>query len=168
MFHIHKVNQSWIKISTAFILQCIFIICLSRFFLYYCTTVDMFARACSVVPDSLRPHGLYVAFQAPLSMEFFQARILEQVVISFSRGFSWSRDRTHISCVSCIGRQVLYQLHHWGNPTGPGGPHKHLGAASCRSAQAQRRLEGVHQSPFTGLPWCFRGNLLTWRFCACT
>ena len=70
----------------------------------------MFVRACSVVSDSLRLHGLYVVFQAPLSMEFFQARILEQVVISFSRGSSWPRDWTHISCVSCIGRQILY---HW-------------------------------------------------------
>ena len=77
----------------------------------------MFACACSVVSDSLRPHGLYVACQAPLSIEFFQARILEQVAISFSRGSSWTRDRAHSSCVSCIGRKVLYQLDHWGNPT---------------------------------------------------
>ena len=34
-----------------------------------------------------------------------QARILEWVAISFSRGSSWSRDQTH---VSCIGRQVVY------------------------------------------------------------
>ena len=31
-----------------------------------------------------------------------QARILEWVGISFSRGSSWSRDWTHIPCVSCI------------------------------------------------------------------
>ena len=31
----------------------------------------------------------------------FQARILEQVDISYSRGSSWPRDWTHISCVSC-------------------------------------------------------------------
>ena len=35
------------------------------------------------------------------------ARILEWVAISFSRGSSWPRDQTH---VSCIGRQILY---HW-------------------------------------------------------
>ena len=28
----------------------------------------------------------------------FQARILEWVAILFSRGFSWPRDRTHVSC----------------------------------------------------------------------
>ena len=39
-----------------------------------------------------------------------QARILEWIAISFSRGSSWPRDRTQVSCVSCIGRQILY---HW-------------------------------------------------------
>ena len=38
---------------------------------------------------------------------FFQARILQWVAISFSKGSSWPRDQT---CVSCIGRQILY---HW-------------------------------------------------------
>ena len=39
-----------------------------------------------------------------------QARILERVVMSCSRGSSWLRDQTWISCVSFIGRQILY---HW-------------------------------------------------------
>ena len=34
----------------------------------------------------------------------FQTRILESVVISYSRGSSWPKDWTHISCVSCISR----------------------------------------------------------------
>ena len=38
----------------------------------------------------------------------FQARILEWVAISSSRGFSEGRDRTWVSCISCIGRQILY------------------------------------------------------------
>ena len=36
-----------------------------------------------------------------------QARILEWVTVSFSRGSSWPRDRTH---TTCICRQILY---HW-------------------------------------------------------
>ena len=40
--------------------------------------------------------------------EILQARILECVAISYSRGSSPPRDRTRISNVSCIGRQVLY------------------------------------------------------------
>ena len=46
----------------------------------------------------------------------FQARILEWVAISSSRGSSRPRDQTHVSCVSCIGRQILYQLSLQGNP----------------------------------------------------
>ena len=48
-----------------------------------------------------------VARQAPLSMALLQARVLEWVAVSFSRGSSWPRDPT---CISCIGRQILY---HW-------------------------------------------------------
>ena len=33
--------------------------------------------------------------------EISQARILEWFVISFSRGSSWPRDQTHISCIAC-------------------------------------------------------------------
>ena len=38
-----------------------------------------------------------------------QAGGLEWVVIPFSRGSSRCREQTLISCVSCIGRQVLYR-----------------------------------------------------------
>ena len=37
-----------------------------------------------------------------------QAWILEWVAMPSSRGSSWPRDRTHVSYISCIGRQVLY------------------------------------------------------------
>ena len=40
----------------------------------------------------------------------FQARILEQVAISYFRGPLWPRDWTRLSCVSCIGRWILYHL----------------------------------------------------------
>ena len=36
--------------------------------------------------------------------------------ISFSRLSSWSSNWNFIACVSCIGRQVLYQLSHWRSP----------------------------------------------------
>ena len=41
----------------------------------------------------------------------FQARILEQVTISYSRGSSLPRDQTCISCVSCMSRQIHYNCH---------------------------------------------------------
>ena len=39
-----------------------------------------------------------------------QGRILEQVSISSSGGSSRPRDWTHVSCIPCIVRQILY---HW-------------------------------------------------------
>ena len=52
-----------------------------------------------------------VAHQAPLSMGFFR-QILEWVAISFSRDSSQPMDWT---CISCIGRQILYPLSHLGS-----------------------------------------------------
>ena len=37
-----------------------------------------------------------------------QARILEWVAISFSRGSYQPKDQTRISCVSCIGGRILH------------------------------------------------------------
>ena len=42
-----------------------------------------------------------------------QARILEWVAISSSKGSRWPRDQTRVSCISYIGRQILY---HWATP----------------------------------------------------
>ena len=42
--------------------------------------------------------------------KIFQARILEWVAISSSRGVSWPGDQACVSCTSCFGRQTLY---HW-------------------------------------------------------
>ena len=41
-----------------------------------------------------------VARQAPLSMGILHVRMLEWVAISFSRGSSWPRDRTCVSCTA--------------------------------------------------------------------
>ena len=38
----------------------------------------------------------------------FQARILDRIDLHSSRVYSQPRDQTHLSYVSCIGRQVLY------------------------------------------------------------
>ena len=43
----------------------------------------------------------------------FQARILERVAISFSRGSSWPRDWTCVSWVSCNDRWILYHCATW-------------------------------------------------------
>ena len=62
--------------------------------------------SCSVVSNSFATPWT-VACQAPLSIGISQARILEWVAISFSRGSSWPRNW---ACVSCVGRWILY---HW-------------------------------------------------------
>ena len=43
----------------------------------------------------------------------FQARLLDWVAISDSRGSSRPRDPTCVSCISCIGRWVLYHFATW-------------------------------------------------------
>ena len=58
-------------------------------YLTLCDTMD-----CSLPGSSV--HGI------------LQARILEWVAISFSRGSSQPRDWTCISWISCTGRQILY------------------------------------------------------------
>ena len=63
---------------------------------WLCDSVD-----CS--PPSSYVHGV------------FQARILEWIAISSSRGSSHPRDQTLISCVSCIGRQILLPLSYLGS-----------------------------------------------------
>ena len=47
----------------------------------------------------------------------FQARILEWVAISSSRGSYSPRDQTHVFCVSCISWWILYHWSHLGSPS---------------------------------------------------
>ena len=67
--------------------------------------------ACSVLSDSLWPHGPYLPGSSVLGL--LQARLLEWVAISFSRGSSQPRDRTFISCASCTGRWIPYHGATW-------------------------------------------------------
>ena len=57
----------------------------------------------SVVSKSLRSHGLQPARLLCLT----QARILQWVAIPFSRASSQLRDRTHVSCVSCMAGEFF-------------------------------------------------------------
>ena len=54
-----------------------------------------------------------IACQAPLSMEFFQEIILEQIAISYSKGSSQPRDQTRNYCISYPGRQIVYHCGTW-------------------------------------------------------
>ena len=74
--------------SNSHICTCVQYMYTKSFQLCLCDTMDCRSSGSSV-------HGI------------LQARILEWVVISFSRRSSWPRDPTHISCVCCFGRYIL-------------------------------------------------------------
>ena len=60
-----------------------------------------------------------VAYQAPPSMGFFQARILEWVSIPFSRGSSWPRNQTCVSRIACRHFTIWVTREapkHWARP----------------------------------------------------
>ena len=61
-------------------------------------------------------HFEEMLYFAVILFKFCQAKIPEWFAISFSRRFSQPRNQAHISCISFIGRQVLYQLSHQGSP----------------------------------------------------
>ena len=74
-------------------------------------------RACGLSCVRLFGTPWTVSHQAPLSMEFFQARILERVAFSYSSGSSQPRDQAHISFVCCTGQQILCR---WATGEAPG------------------------------------------------
>ena len=57
------------------------------------------------------------AHQVPLSMGFSRQGCSSGVAIPSFRRSSQPRDQSHISYVSCIGRQVLYHYRHLGSPS---------------------------------------------------
>ena len=54
-----------------------------------------------------------VAYQAPLSIGFPRQEYWSGLPFPTPGGSSQSRNRTHISCISCIGRQILYYCATW-------------------------------------------------------
>ena len=86
--------------------QCVYIYIYNK---YYCCR--FITKSCPTLcgPMDCRPPGSSVR-------GISQARILEWVAISFFRGSSWSRNRTHISYVSCIGKVDSLQQCHLGSP----------------------------------------------------
>ena len=64
--------------------------------------------ACSVMPNFCDP--MDSSLPGSSVHRSLQARVLEWLTISPFMGSSQSRNQTHISCVSCIGRWILY---HW-------------------------------------------------------
>jgi len=83
----------------------------SMFFILVCVCVCVCIHECSVAQWCLTLcNPIDYSWPGSSVYGIFQAKILEQVAISYSRGSSWRRNWTHVSCVSCSGRQIL---HHW-------------------------------------------------------
>ena len=64
-----------------------------------CSVTQLYLTLCTPMdrsPPGSSVHGIFLA------------RILEWVAISSSRGSSQHRNQTHVSCNSCIGKQILY------------------------------------------------------------
>ena len=76
--------------------------------LSHCCLRSMHAQSC---PTLCNPWT--VACQASHVHGIFQASILEWAAISHFREFSRPRDQTHVSCVSCSGRYILYHCATW-------------------------------------------------------
>ena len=94
-FRVKKKKQSSLFADDMILHMCAVLSCFSRVRL--CDSMDCGLPGFSV-------HGI------------LQARILEWVTISYSRGSSQPRDQTHISYVSCFGRRVLYHQRHLRSP----------------------------------------------------
>ena len=74
----------------------------------YCLCVCSVAQLCLTLCDPMGCHLPSSSIQA-----IFQARILERVAISCSRGSSWPRDQIRAFCESCIVRRMLYHSTTW-------------------------------------------------------
>ena len=82
-----------------------------------CVCVCVCAHACSVAQSCLTLCNPMNCSPPGSSVHgIFQARILEQVAVSYSRDSFWPRDQTHVFCVSCIGKQILYHCATWEAP----------------------------------------------------
>ena len=83
-------------------------------FLLYSKVNQLYMHICvfAVMFNSLRLHGLQLPGSSVLGI--FQARILESVAMSSSRGSSPCRDLTSVSPVSFVDRQILYHCTTWG------------------------------------------------------
>ena len=81
---------------------------------YHSSKQVQFSFMCSAASDSCNPID-YSPLGSPVC-GIFQARILEWIAISSCRRLSQPRDRNCVSCISCVGRQILYHYTTWEAP----------------------------------------------------
>ena len=101
-----ELNSCWDQPWGRYLVYNVHILSLfSLLYYYYPSQVQLFCDCMDCSPPDSSVHGIS------------QARILEWVAVSFSRGSSRLRDWTPVSCVSCIGRQILYYCATWETQT---------------------------------------------------
>ena len=106
VWHFSQQSRCWHEGATWFLLYSLKLypslqrICVK--FLPSCPTLCD-RRDCSLPGSSV--HGI------------LQAKILQWVAMSSSRGSSWFRDRTHVCYVSCTGSWILYHQCQLGSPS---------------------------------------------------
>ena len=110
MFHFQNIFQIHSKIGQE--VQ-IFLTYLLLIFLFF-YPIFVYAKSLQLCPTLWDPMDCNLPGSSVHGI--LQARILEWVAISFSRGSSQPRDRTCIPYISCIGKQVLYHQCHPGSP----------------------------------------------------
>ena len=94
-----------------------------------------------------------------------QARILERVAISYSRGSSPPRGQICVSCISCVGRQILY---HWTTRKATGRAYlsywfwpNHLQPCNWTILGSQKEQQGLKGPSKTR--WNLKALWLTWH-----
>ena len=103
-----RVRQPWAWITTMSLIsfvtqanyltsQCLNIICKMGILIYtFKKALCLVAQSCPTLYDPMD----CIASQALLAMGIFQARILEWAVYPFSRGPSWPRNPSRVSCIA--------------------------------------------------------------------
>ena len=116
--------------------------------LHVCFAIQLCPTLCD--PMNCSPPGSFV-------YGIFQPRILQWFAISYSRGSSWHRDWTPISCTSCIGRLILYHWVTWE------APYVHA-AAAAKSLQSCPTLRDPMDGspPGSPVPEILQARTLEW------
>ena len=100
---------------------------------------------CSVVSDSLPPHGLWPAtLLCPWSFPGKNTGVGCHFLL---QEFFLTQGSNPYFCVSCIGKPILYQLPHLGSPSSPMTLCKCTPANTCALCQ----MEGVQKTVYPSL-----------------
>ena len=104
--------SDWTELNIANRLNC-FLYCITYENMPICCGIQEYMCEISVVKSYLTLCNS-VDFSPPgSSYDIFQGRMLERFVISSPREFSQPRRLTRVSCISCVGRLIVYHHCTW-------------------------------------------------------